>query len=203
MRFAACCAAMKSTTPRYHARLLATAPRWSGRFQTALAGIPRPWRYWLDDAGSLTKRLQALNPAEFSVNVVRQYHGPALPSECADLKLRWRQPVWVREVSLRQGQNELVRARTVIPLTSLTRVGQPIRHLGNRSLGSYLFSQASLRRQPLKFSQACQPVTDSAHCFCWTRRSVFTINGAPLLVTEAFSSLLLSPRFHSPDDTRH
>ncbi|MDP2547790.1 chorismate lyase [Oceanobacter sp. 4_MG-2023] len=193
---------MKSTIPRYHAQLLATTPRWSGRFCVTPASIPREWRHWLNDAGSLTKRLQALDPSTFSVKVIRQYCGPALPTEQADLKLHGRQPVWVREVSLCLGQTELVRARTAIPLTSLARVGQQIRHLGNRSLGSYLFRQPSLRRQPLKFSRTGASTVNQPNPFGWARRSVFTIHGAPLLVTEAFSSLLVSASFPLSDDTR-
>lgn len=162
------------------------APRWSNRNQVAASVIPRFWRNWLFDDGSLTARLSALQPGAFNVCVVQEYTGRATPVEQHELALRPHQSVWVREVILRLNDTPLVYARTAVPLASLCGNESRLRHLGNRSLGSYLFRQPSLRRTPLKVS----------HCRAndlglqWARRSVFTLQGKPLLVTEAFSHRL-------------
>ena len=162
------------------------APGWSDRNTVPAWQLPRFWRDWLLDQGSLTARISALRPGTFNVQVVQQYTGRPTTVEQQALKLSARQSVWVREVILRLGDTPLVYARTAIPLSSLRGDETRLRRLGNRSLGSYLFRQPSLRRTPLQVS----------HCRAndlgvqWSRRSVFILHGKPLLVTEAFASEL-------------
>jgi chorismate--pyruvate lyase len=67
--------------------------------------------------------------------------------------------------------------------------------LGNRSLGSLLFTHPLVIRRPLHFKalRAHNPLyrsatqnLEGASDPLWARRSLFTLQGAPLLVTEVF-----------------
>lgn len=161
-------------------------PDWSGRNRCLPALLPQPWRDWLFDRGSLTARLSALQPGQFRVQLLSQYHGRPTPLERSELGLAHGQTVWVREVILLLGDTPVVYARTAVPLATLTGAGRRLQHLGQRSLGSFLFRQPSLRRAPLQAS----------HCKAnplgleWSRRSVFHLWGKPLMVSEAFTGQL-------------
>lgn len=169
------------------ARLLhPLAPAWSNRNRVAPFSLSPLWRDWLTDEGSLTQRLSRLQPGTFNVQIVRQYHGRPTTVERRALRLYHQQAVWVREVILKLGDTPLVWARTAVPLSSLNGNSRLLRGLGNRSLGSWLFRQPSLQRTPLRVSH-CSPNDLGLQ---WSRRSVFTLRGKPLLVTEAFSDRL-------------
>lgn len=162
------------------------APRWSGRNHIPACRLPPLWRDWLFAQGSLTTRLSQLRPGTFHVQVLRQFCGRPTPLERESLRLRNQQSVWVREVILCLADVPLVYARTAVPINSLNGAGRRLLTLGNRSLGSYLFHQPSLRRTPLQVSRC----NDNHLGLQWARRSVFTLQGRPLLVSEAFSSRL-------------
>ncbi len=163
-----------------------SAPRWSNRNQRRAFSLPPIWRDWLLDQQSLTARLGALRPGTFNVQVLAQYYGEPTTVERQALKLYGNQRLWIREVILRLGDVPLVYARTAVPLSTLTGSERRLQALGSRSLGSYLFSQPSLRRTPLQVSH-CKA---NALGLEWSRRSVFTLHGKPLMVSEAFSRRL-------------
>ncbi|WP_430460878.1 chorismate--pyruvate lyase family protein [Thalassolituus sp. LLYu03] len=162
------------------------APVWSNRNQIPAFSLRPLWRDWLFDQGSLTARISALRPGTFHVEVLGQYAAHPTATERRTLNLGQQQAVWVREVILRLADEPIVYARTAVPMSTLRGSGAQLRHLGNRSLGSFLFRQPGLKRTPLQVS----------HCAAnqlglqWARRSVFTLRGGRLLVTEAFSSRL-------------
>jgi hypothetical protein len=67
--------------------------------------------------------------------------------------------------------------------------------LGNRSLGTLLFTHPLVKRHPLYFKalqphhplyQSATAALDELPSRLWARRSLFTLRGAPLLVTEVF-----------------
>lgn len=162
-------------------RLCPAVPRWSNRYQSARPAVPVLWKNWLQDKGSLTRRLQSLG--EFSVRVLHQGYGLASAMECHDLGLPYGRSVWSREVELYISTDVMVLARTVVPLNSWLARRCGLTRLGNRSLGTFLFNQPSLQRPVLRMFQWR---TDTRQQ--WARRSVFTIQGQPLLLTEAFNS---------------
>ena len=148
---------------------------------------PAAWYSWLTDSGSLTQRLVKLSEGQFRVEVIRQ--GWYLPtrSEAKALGMRSRQYALIREVQLFGKEQIWVYARSIIPATTLTGRQRQLRMLGNRSLGSLLFSDPSMRRGPLQVSrlqlQDQRPV--------WARRSLFYLSNKPLLVCEVFLPELL------------
>lgn len=160
------------------------APNWSTRNRIVPSSLPNDWRDWLFDHGSLTARLSQLG--DFRVEIVREYHGRPTPLEQQRLSLAHQCKVWVREVILHVNNQPLVYARTAIPLPTLTGQESRLQHLGKQSLGSYLFRQPNLKRQPLMVSH-CNP---NPLALEWCRHSVFTLGDKPLMVSEAFSQQL-------------
>lgn len=64
---------------------------------------------------------------------------------------------------------------------------QPLAQLGERPLGDYIFQHQSLQRGVIEAAQfdIALPQWDIA-ALCYVRRSVFQLQGQPLLVAEAF-----------------
>ena len=178
-----------NATPLQISRLLATpvpVPNWSGRYQLPACLIPTYWRHWLTDNGSLTQRLTDLKPGHFRVQLLREYRDRASPTEYRELGIENDQPVWIREVALCIDQDVLVFGRTVIPLSTLVGKHRRLLSLGERSLGSYLFRQPGIFRRSLSFARVHYPGLPVN----WSRRSVFSLDQKPLLVTESFTDTL-------------
>ena len=196
--FTACCAAMTEahlptgsalSDSLRTARILAMpkpAPIWSGRCGLPASSIPDFWRHWLTDNGSLTQRLIELKPGHFRVRLLREYRGHATPLEYRALGLSIKHPVWIREVSLCIDDDVVVFGRTVIPISTLTGKHTRLLSLGERSLGSYLFRQPGIFRRSLSFARVHEPRLPVN----WCRRSVFSLDNKPLLVTESFTEKL-------------
>lgn len=159
-------------------------PDWSTRNQMAPCCMPSFWRDWLLDHGSLTARLSLLG--HFRVEILREYQGRPTQLERQKLKLCHQARVWVREVVLKVNDCALVYARTAIPQQTLQGKEKRLQYLGEKSLGSYLFQQPHLKRQPLSVSH-CNPNQLGLE---WCRHSVFTLGNKPLMVSEAFTAQL-------------
>lgn len=162
------------------------APSWSVRNNHQFFSLPVTWRSWLFDSGSLTARLKALKPGQFRVQVLKQYYADPTRIEQSEMQLSPNQKVWVREVILFLANTPVVYARTAIPMQTLSGDEKRLLHLGNSSLGSYLFRQPHLKRGNLKVSHCQSNNLD----LTWARRSVFYLGKKPLMVSEAFSQQL-------------
>ncbi|PCJ45828.1 MAG: chorismate--pyruvate lyase [Moraxellaceae bacterium] len=152
--------------------------------------VPQPYRHWLFDAGSLTKRLQDISHQQFQVSVLQQYQGRATLEEQRALSLPSRTSPFIREVELLCHGEPWVFARTVIPLTTLTGAAKTLTQLGTKPLGAALFNSADVSRGAICVKQihssqlpTSQPIEPQ---WLWGRHSVFYINQAPLLVNEIF-----------------
>lgn len=148
---------------------------------------PAEWRSWLSDSGSLTQRLVKLSQGNFRVEVVRQGWMRPTRSEAQALGMDHRQFALVREVQLIGNDQPWVFARSIIPAATLTGRQRQLKLLGNRSLGSLLFTDPSMQRGPLQISKL--QLKDKRQV--WARRSVFKLSGKPLLVAEVFLPELL------------
>lgn len=147
---------------------------------------PAPWRTWLNEAGSLTTRLQRKAQGRLRVRVLHE--GWAIPhrEERQQLGLKAGQYAWIREVQLLNDNTVWVQARSILPRSSLTGMGRRLTRLGNQSLGSVLFRNPALVRGEI----ACAQI-ELAKGLCWARRSRLTLHGHPVLVAEAFMPALL------------
>lgn len=148
-------------------------------------------RRWLLDDGSLTGRLIDQQRGPFSVQRLYQGWEVPLPSERRLLGLPHRQLSIVREVALSQGDDRVVFARSVLPISSLSGKLAHLRRLQNTPLGAILFSHAGMRRSPFEVARLSGdsdyiPPALRQHKAAWARRSRFTIEGQVLMVSEVF-----------------
>lgn len=154
---------------------------WQAYRRVPASFIPRDWQTWVLDRGSLTKRLQRASHGDFRVSVqAQQVMLPSL-SERRALKLASGRHALVREVELLCFDQVWVKARSVIPLTTLTGAERQLRSLGDKPLGAFLFASTSMRRGQLEL---CRHVTQKD--ISYARRSIFNLHNKPLLVTEHF-----------------
>ena len=171
---------------------------WQNRLSESCAR----YRPWLLDRGSLTRRIQ-VRCAAFSVRHVRQRYGVAMPSERHMVALKHCSHALLRDVFLYCGETPMVFAHSVLPATSLHGDWQRLCRLGSKPLGAALFSNPKVRRTPLHFKKlnrrdalyrcACT-VLPNPPASLWARRSVFYLEGRPILVTEVFLPDILELR---------
>ncbi len=164
-------------------------------WQLHCLSAPASLRDWLTDQGSLTRRLTG-RCSQFSVRVLQQGKSLALPDEAGLFRLSPTELVVERDVLLLCRGRPAVYAHTIFTRESLRRVWQPVGRLGNRSLGTLLFSNPRIRRGKLQYRKL-----DSRHplyrrimqhtgaplpASLWARRSLFLLDNQPMLVTEVF-----------------
>lgn len=156
-------------------------------------------RWWLLHRDSLTRLLQQRSRI-FSVDPVSQSLAPACPDEWAIMKLRESELALVREVYLYCDDHPVVFAHSVIARKHLRGAWRGLSRLGNRSLGTMLFTNPLIKRaefgykqltspHPL-FKRACRRLS-SPPASLWARRSLFTLQGQSILVTEVFLPAIL------------
>jgi chorismate--pyruvate lyase len=159
---------------------------------------------WLRDHGSLTRRIQQ-RCGEFSVRNVCDRLMTAAHDETALLVQPPRQKIYTREVFLLADNRPVVFAHSVVAPHHLRSAWQSLQHLGNRPLAALLFAHPLVQRAPLHY-RTLKPnhplyrraivTLDTPPSKLWARRSLFTLHGAPLLITEVFLPeilLLTSP----------
>ncbi len=149
---------------------------------------------WLRDHGSLTLRIQQ-RCTDFSVRNVRSHLATATHDETALLGLPPRQKIYTREVFLYADGAPVVFAHSVVGAQHLRGAWRALQNLGGRPLGALLFAHPLVERAPLRFKllkphhalfRRAITALDAAPERLWARRSLFTLHGAPLLVTEVF-----------------
>lgn len=145
-------------------------------------------RGWLLDEESLTRRLRDRWGTAFRVQLTAHlWTLPAL-DEVRLLGLKAGTQALIREVLLCDGDLPCVRARTVLPTTTLTGKHRQLACLGTRPLGAAIFADPSLRRDRLDVAQVGpgDPVFPNLGERAWGRRSLFSLEGKPLVVYEVF-----------------
>ncbi len=153
--------------------------------------LPAPLRGWLLNDSSLTRRLQLACKGRFSVELISLGWARPRLDESQALGTSPRQRALIRQVRLWCDEQPWVFARTVIPVRSLRGAQRRLAHLGNRPLGAYLFAHPALQRSPLQVTQINSTSRLLADCAplqprVWGRRSLFRLQGHPLLVSEFF-----------------
>lgn len=166
------------------------APKWFSRS----ASPDCPYRTWLIDRGSLTRRIQSLC-ADFSLRGLRIWQGKADRDEAVCVELEPHVTSFLREVHLYCGGTPVVFAHSVIPRKGLRGAWHRLGKLGNQPLGAALFADPLVRRMPLQFRKldhrhalyrrACAILPEQPS-HLWARRSVFILRKRPILVTEVF-----------------
>lgn len=159
-----------------------------------LPDIEAGYAPWLHDHGSLTARIQR-HCKKFGVRNVCNTLRAATRDECAVIGVSPRHKVYTREVFLLADNKPVVFAHSVVAASHLRGAWHSIATLGNRPLGALLFAHPLVRRAPLHlcalkpdhtlYRRAANALDAPPHKL-WARRSLFTLRGAPLLVTEVF-----------------
>jgi len=164
--------------------------RWYRRHQLFNRSLHPALSAWLFDVSSLTARIIDLCGKNFSVRVLSQNWQAMTAEEASAMSLRHVHAALVREVLLCCGEEPLVYARTVIPVTTLQGAQRRYANMGNRPLGAMLFADRTMLREAVqvgrlpaqheagKYAESGEPV--------WGRRSVFRVAGKPILVSEYF-----------------
>jgi chorismate--pyruvate lyase len=151
--------------------------------------IPPAVRDWLLDPGSLTQRVRSgCGSGVFRVRVLSQAYRYASEAEARLLQISPGQRVLDRQVQLCCDDEPLVYARSLLPVTLFTGREQRLKFQGSRSLGATLFADPTVTRGELQVAQLggshIPGAADTTKV--WGRRSVFRIQGKPLLVAEFY-----------------
>jgi len=155
---------------------------------------PRTLRGRLSDRGSLTQRLKVQH-ADFNVQLLARGLARPFRDEAQALHLHLATRAYVRDVLLMGDGIARVFAHSVLPRASLRGGWNGITRLGTKPLGEALFTNPRIRRLGLTLRRidARHPLYRAARLHTglrarhlWARRSVFCLNGHPLLVTEVF-----------------
>ncbi|MDD4964934.1 MAG: chorismate lyase [Gallionella sp.] len=157
-------------------------------------GCPAALHPWLHDHGSLTQRIQQ-RCSQFAVHPIRSGLARIAYDEAALLGIPPHQLAYSREVFLYADGQPVVFAHSTLAAADLRGAWAAVSQLGNKPLGTLLFSHPLIRRMPLHF-KALRPHHPLyrraiAHLpyrpsHLWARRSLFYLHHAPLLVTEVF-----------------
>jgi chorismate--pyruvate lyase len=149
-------------------------------------------RSWLTEPDSLTARCQRAC-TDFRVRLLRFGKGRALADESAGGEIG-RGLAWVREVVLECDGRPVIFAHTTLATVAPGRLSRWMAGLGNRSLGSLLFSYPGFRRGTIEFLRldARHPLYRRAAALgpvgasLWARRSLHRLGRQQVLVTEVF-----------------
>lgn len=149
---------------------------------------------WLRDRGSLTQRIQQ-RCTRFAVRNIRSGLARIALDESALLGIAPRQLAYSREVFLHADGQPVVFAHSACAPQHLRGTWSAVRGLGNKPLGALLFTHPLVQREPLHYKalrsshplyQRAAAVLSNPPDRLWSRRSLFFLHGAPLLVTEVF-----------------
>lgn len=167
-------------------------PSWRSLLSHSDRSVPKQWRDWLLDTGSLTQRLIDASENRLTVQILNQRIDIPRFTEQRALKLPPRRLTMIREVVLLANSTPWVYARSIIPLTTLTGRLRKLRHLDNQPLGALLFRDPTMIRETVEVAcltkvNAKLPTTlGELQKSLWGRRSVFRLDAKPLLVSEVF-----------------
>src|SRR5690606_29217470 len=166
-------------------------PRWQHHKHFIRNVLPATTARWLLDQGSLTQHLLRASEGDFRVQVVAQGWARPRLSERRLLDIASGQRALIREVLLLCGGQPWVFARSVLPQTTLTGRLRHLRHFGSQSLGQMLFNDISMTRAPFELARLpgqarSLPESVRSNQALWARRSRFTLDARPLMVSEIF-----------------
>ncbi len=157
--------------------------------------IPGSFRAWIEHAGSFMQRLVQHHIADARIHVLKQRWLRPKVDEKRLLGIEGSAPALVREVLIRSEGKQWMFARTVIPRDTLTGEEQQLAHLKDRPLGSVLFKDPTMKRSEFEFARLQSgekwhaQIAHVAGCALpdlWARRSLFSLQGKSLLLTEVF-----------------
>lgn len=169
-------------------------------------GAPLALQEWLSDTGSLTRKLEKALHYPEDRHLELQILADCKQNLVASEKKFFRRPIHrsrVREILLCDRGEPIVMARSVLPITSSIGSNHTILKLGHKPLGAVLFAKVLKGRfRPIRQIvrldhrhpewKACQRRYADLPKRVWARRTLYQLNGHPLLVMEIFLPALLA-----------
>lgn len=168
-------------------------PGWQARLNAA--AVPAGIASWLREPGSLTARL-VKNSRQFRVRLLASGNGRALGGWPPNSRARQAR---VREVVLEADGIPVIFAHTVIPAHARGRLRRWLAGLGERSLGSLLFTHPGFQRTPLTYRRLprnhplyrrASPWTDHPTPTLWARACRHRLGGESVQVVEVMLPVL-------------
>lgn len=145
--------------------------------------------------GSLTMHLSRHCPEAITLNVLAEQWQTPIADDISGLQVDDHETLFVREIHLACGDQPLVYGRSLFPRSTYARCRPRLRKHGERPLGEWLFSDSrifrlftqigNIRRHSQLYKLALTGFARRPKTL-WGRRSVFIIDGHPLLVLEIF-----------------
>ena len=170
---------------------IATSTQWQDA--SAENNCPEEVLSWLLDETSLTTKLeQQCN--EFNVQIKQQINTNSKESMLSE-HFSYPQKIFVREVLLHCDGVANVFAQTEIPHTTLSGAQEKLANLGSEALGKVLFKDKTLKREKIEIAEFqegsiihrfIESLQQTCNHSLWARRSLFYVEGKPLLVSEVF-----------------
>ncbi len=168
---------------------------WQAATDNLIKELPYSVAEWLLEFGSLTEKLQVTIQQSIQLKVLQETQAVPEFSESKALGLASDESAMIREVLLYGSEAPWVFARTIVP-----QMAAPLlQSLGNKPLGSILFSNEDLHRQFLQVRQlkprhrlsqsSGKHIALDGVDFLWARRSLWQNKQAEnlsLLVSEVF-----------------
>ncbi len=169
-------------------------------------GAPLALQEWLSDTGSLTRKLEneLQYPADHHLEL--QILADCKQNLVASEKKFFRRPInrsRIREILLCDQGEPIVMARSVLPITSSIGSNHSILKLGHKPLCAVLFAKDLKGRfRPIRQIvrldhhhpewKVCRSRYANLPKRAWARRTLYQLNGHPLLVMEIFLPALLA-----------
>ncbi|MRX28007.1 chorismate lyase [Kangiella sp. HZ709] len=123
--------------------------KWQKTSDEVIKTLPYSVAEWLLEYGSLTEKLEARIGQKINIKVLQESVSEANSKEAELLSLERGNEIWTREVLLYGSENPWIYAKTIVPMNSAFL----IESLGDKPLGSILFSEKELQRQMLRVRQ--------------------------------------------------
>jgi chorismate--pyruvate lyase len=133
------------------------------------------------DKGSLTSALVDISDNNFSVKVLEQVIKLPFFHEQLELQRPLSRAAMIREVELQLYGETAVFARSIIPLSLVSKGRNGLASLGRTPLGHLLFKDGQIRESRRQFSQTSYQGDQVA-----ARRTPYDYQGSQILVSEFF-----------------
>lgn len=179
---------------------------WENITTTASTRVPEALRQWLYKPFVLSRALKKVC-SHFTVHITDQRIKPLYADEIAALGCYETSNGYIRETYLGDENHPFVYARVTMPESTYLTYKVELDNLGNRPIGeTFLYSNPTTTRSQFEIKRITQDdellfdelvhtnfykaviERNSRVPELWARRSVFSLQGNPLLITEVFLS---------------
>jgi len=167
---------------------------WIPSTKTGLFELPKPIKDCLVDPRSTTLRFKNL-PGQRQIKLLGEHYQAIGSKHNSRLKTRSSLIAFNRRVLIESNNTPWMYCHTLLPITYANGTRRRLLNLGNRSLGSVIFRDRTLRRSAFELTVALPGRADYEEATrhvkkkpekLYGRRSLFYLSGKPFLLVEYF-----------------